>query len=151
MCRTACGTKSGLFHLKKAPTVVISAQRYVWSGILIAQIRLSRVQISIHSFIAQLAPVVVSWCVPSSCTLKPMSDYRYLSADIVGRFFSSEKNRPIEHVTLHKCAKNVNGWLIISSADKENAAAAVLALLLGRRRRDMTHHDSKFSVKLPCK
>jgi len=38
-----------------------------------------------------------------------------------------------------------------SSADEENAAAAVLALLLKRRRRDITYHDSKFIVKLPCK
>ena len=30
-----------------------------------------------------------------------MSDYRFLSADIVEPFFSSDKNRPIKHVTLY--------------------------------------------------
>ena len=37
----------------------------------------------------------------SSILVKPMSDYRFLSADIIVRFFSSEKNRTMKHVTLH--------------------------------------------------
>jgi len=56
-----------------------------------------------------------------------MSDYRYLSADIVSQFFSSEKNPPIKHVTLHNAwhtrPPNVN--MADSSSNEENAAAAV--------------------------
>ena len=57
-----------------------------------------------------------------------------LSADILGRLLSSEKNRPTKHVTLRGnfARQNVN---MADSSDEENAAAAALALLLRRRRR----------------